>query len=259
MFRVFAVLFFVISLCAKERIVVLSPAINEIVYELGGGQDIVANTTYSTYPPNNKPKVGGFFNVGIEKVLSFNPTLVIMQKNNLKLKQKLKQFGIKNIVIKVDSIKDIKDAIKNIARAINKNNKAKKLLQNIDNAIKTLQQTTIKNKKILVVFGNILDFSKSVFVCGNNLYYDEIIKSSHNFNAINTNNAFLQLSKEGLIALKPDIIVILSPLLNNKQKIQKIWQKTFTKSKICIIDKDYALIPSHRVAFLIKDFAKCLK
>jgi len=86
-YLVVCILFCTTLLSAQERIVALSPAINEILFALGKGSEVVGNTTYATYPEAAKkiPKVGGYFSVSLEKILALKPTLVLMQKNKISL------------------------------------------------------------------------------------------------------------------------------------------------------------------------------
>ena len=80
---------------AQQRIVALSPAINEILFALGAGDRIVGNTLYATYPKEAEkiPKVGGYFSVSLEKIIALEPTLLLMQRNNLSLKPKLEKLA----------------------------------------------------------------------------------------------------------------------------------------------------------------------
>ncbi len=83
-------LFFTINLIAGERIITLSPSLNEIVFALGSGKDIVANTQYCNYPEESKkiPKIGGYASISLEKLLISRPTLVLTQDYDEELLKK---------------------------------------------------------------------------------------------------------------------------------------------------------------------------
>ena len=55
---------------ANQRIVTLSPSINEIVYALGAGKNVVGNTQYCMSPKESQrvTKVGGYFSPSLEKI-----------------------------------------------------------------------------------------------------------------------------------------------------------------------------------------------
>ncbi len=62
-------LLFLNFLNATERIITLSPAINEIAFALGLGDKIIANTEFCDFPIESKniQKVGGYGSVSLEK------------------------------------------------------------------------------------------------------------------------------------------------------------------------------------------------
>ena len=55
-----------------QRIVSLGPSITEILFDLGVGNKVVGVTTFCDYPPCvlKFPKIGGFVNPNIEKIIS---------------------------------------------------------------------------------------------------------------------------------------------------------------------------------------------
>ena len=68
------------SLNASERIVSLAPSINEIVFALGLGDEVVANTMFCNYPEQSKSKlkIGGYSSISIETLLKFlSPDILI--------------------------------------------------------------------------------------------------------------------------------------------------------------------------------------
>src|ERR1700761_1880052 len=62
-----------------HRIVCLVPSITDTVFALGSGDDVVAISDYTTYPPAalKKPSIGGLVKPSIETILSFHPDLVV--------------------------------------------------------------------------------------------------------------------------------------------------------------------------------------
>ncbi len=252
----------------EQRIIPLAPSINEIVYALGKGDEVVANTTYATYPKEaqSKPKVGGYFSVSLEKILALKPSLVLMQRNNLPLIPKLKKFGIKAKLIRISSLNDIKEGIKTIGRLTETQDRAEIIVKNIENAIKDTQGI-LKDKKILIVFGRQFDLKKSIYVSGNSIYFADIIRASGNQNAFAEETTKQPLlSYEGIIATNPDIIYILAHLLKGEKEINdlvKTWQTlpvTAAKAKtIYVTTKEYSGRPSQRVVNYIEDFRDILK
>lgn len=62
-----------------QRVVSLAPGITETLYELGLDKEIAGVTSYCNWPPRvrQKPRIGGFTNLSIEKIVSLKPDLII--------------------------------------------------------------------------------------------------------------------------------------------------------------------------------------
>jgi iron complex transport system substrate-binding protein len=266
--KILLILFTTLSINAQERIIALSPSINEIIFALNSGDKIVANTDYALYPKASVkiPKVGGYFSPSLEKIVALKPTLVIMQQNNHKLSLKLKRLGIKSKIIKIDTLKNIKNSILELGTILHKNSEAKKIVKNIDDELKKLK-SIISNKKILIVFGRNTDLSKHIFVAGQNLYFDEIINESNNTNALqSTRKGQPILNMENIIACNPDIVLLLARCqadgVSNEGLIKPWLELPISASKtkaIYINSNIYAGLPSDRLALFLRDFREVLE
>ena len=266
--KLLLILFTTLTLFSKERIIALSPAINEIIFALNSGKQIVGNTTYAHYPKASDkiPKVGGYFSPSLEKIVALKPTIVIMQNNNERLSRKLKRLGIETKVIKIDTLKSINQAILEIGKRLKKEEKAKKIVNNINKERQKLQNIVI-GKKILIVFGRNRTLDKQVFVAGQNLYYDEIINESNNTNALHSNRKGQPiLNMENIIACNPDIVLLLARCqadgLNNEALIKPWLELPINASKtksIYINSHIYAGIPSDRLVLFLRDFRTMLE
>jgi len=264
MLKFILILILSINIFAKERIVALSPCVNEIVFALGLGNEIVGNTTYCKYPKKSLsiPKVGGYFNPSLEKILALDPSLVLMQENNYKLNDKLKQLNIKTKVIKIDRLSSIKDSILDIGKILKRDEKAQKIIDKIDLELEKLKHIT-KNKKILIVMGHNTSLASRIFVAGQNLYFDDIINASGNTNALQSKRKGQPvLNMENIIACNPDIVILLSHSMKEKGLTRDVlinpWKElpinAGKTNSIYIIDKLYAGIPSDRLVYFLQDF-----
>ncbi|MDX3959849.1 helical backbone metal receptor [Aliarcobacter skirrowii] len=267
-FLIFFNISFLNILSANEKIITLSPAVNEIVFALGMGDNVVANTQFCDYPEISKniEKVGGYGSVSLEKVVNLNPSIIINQNYDKKLNSSLKALGFKTLVYKTDSLDDIKFAIKDLGDVFNRQLQAKILNTNIENSLKNIENI-VENQKILIVISPQDTLSNQIYVTNNYIYFEDIIKKSGNKNAYQSSlKSQPAINSEKLILLNPDIIILLAPYLkSDKQKddMLNLWKNlpvnASKKENIYIIDKTYSGISSHRVQYLIDDFRKILE
>jgi len=257
-----------VHMLANERIVALSPSVNEIVFALGKGDKIVGNTTHCKYPEASLgiTKVGGYFSPSLEKVLALSPTIVIMQQNNYRLSQKLRQLGIETKVVKIDKLSNIKSSIYEIGKVLNKETEARKIVKSIDRELSNIKGI-VEKKRILIVMGHNTSLASRIFVAGQNLYFDDIINASGNTNALQSKRKGQPvLNMENIIATNPDIVILLSHSMKEKglsrADLINPWRELPVNAgktdSIYIIDKLYAGIPSDRLILFLQDFKNIL-
>ena len=259
---------FILSIEARERIVSLSPSITEIVYGLGAGEEIVATSAYSLYPKEAQklPIIGGYTNPNIEKIVSHQPTLVLGETFNTRTLDKLHYFHVPTLMLTLNTIEEIKSSIMLLGKNIGKKNEAKKLIKEIDQAIKEAPKAK-KSHSVMIVYGLKEDLRSGIYIASDNIFFNDIITLSGNNNAY-TDKTTSQpvLNYENIIALNPEQIIILhshatEPNVDVKEAL-KNWYTLPTRAsknyRISIIDEDYLHIPSQRVALTIKRLASVM-
>lgn len=267
--KIIFILLLCINLLGAERIVTLSPSVNEIIFALGEGENIVANTQHSDFPLESKSikKIGGYNSISLEKILKVNPTVVVGQDYDEKLNSNLKALGITTLSYKTNTISLIKNTINELGIFFKQEEKAKELNTNIDNAMASVDGL-VKDKKILIIISPKDSLSNQIFVSGNHIYFEDVILASGNQNAYFSNStAQPVVNTEKIIGMNPDIIILLAPFLEDDLKAQtkliNTWKELPVNASkddnIYTIDKLYAGIPSHRVEYFIKDYRKILE
>src|SRR6267142_2020906 len=107
-------LLFLLLALAPHRIVSVAPAITEMLFALGAGDQIVGVTTYCNYPEaaKAKPKIGGFTTPNVEAILALRPDRVFMMKSRPDVAQKLRQTGIDVLAVQPDNLAGIYESIR---------------------------------------------------------------------------------------------------------------------------------------------------
>ncbi len=257
------------SLNASERIVSLAPSINEIVFALGLGDEVVANTMFCNYPEQSKSKlkIGGYSSISIEKILSVKPTVVVGQDYDEKLNSNLQNLGIHTRIYETKTMNDIKNTIIDLGEYFKKEDNASKIINDINKGLKSLEGI-VEDKKILIVISPKKHLRNQIYVAGNYLYFEDMIKASGNKNAYVSNSKSQPVvNVEKIIKMNPDIIVLLAPFFEGKKEeleiVKNSWKElpvnASRQNNIYAVDKKYAGIPSHRVIYFMKDFRKILE
>ena len=210
------------------RIVSLSPAITEILFELGLGGQIVGVAEYSDYPPAAAqiPRVGGYGEPNIELILRSRPGLVITQRiSPEKIEQLKKQIGptCPVLVLKLDMLAEIIESMQKIAEATNTGKRGHDL------ASKWQKQVTALDKR----YGDLSEQDRvRVYVevganplrtCGQGNYISEIIDLAGGKNVGDAARGSLWpvVASETVVVWNPEVILLLG-MKRNKDFKQEI-------------------------------------
>src|SRR5262245_28643741 len=79
-----------------RRIVSLAPAVTEMLFAMGAGQDVGGVPSYDTYPPEvqSRPKLGALLDPDFERLLTLKPDLVVVYGTQNALIARLNQVHV---------------------------------------------------------------------------------------------------------------------------------------------------------------------
>lgn len=141
---ILSICIFAFSGCGKPRapegdgIAAMTPALTEIVLELGLGGKLRATSPY-TADPRAKDAVRVQSSGALEIITALRPKLVLTQGSETLLPQRLRKLNIDTKVLPMTTIGDIENAVREVGAATQTEAKAKKLIE-------TLRGDLAKNK-----------------------------------------------------------------------------------------------------------------
>ena len=141
-----------------DRIVVLDPAVVEIVYLLGGEDKLVgiAKLERSKIWPEEKTEkvesVGTFINPSLEKIIALKPDLVIESFHSSDaIDKSLTSNNIEIIKIQANSIEDIFKNFQKVAKILGKEKEAEKIIAEKRQKIEEIKKIDTTEKKGLFI------------------------------------------------------------------------------------------------------------
>ena len=124
------------------RIISLAPSITEILFALGLNEEIEAVTDFCDYPEavSKRPRVGGFINPNIEKIVSLKPDLIIAIRdgNRMGTIDRLNELAFPVYVVDPKSFDGVITTLQNIGDIVGRQENSK----NIVNEIKAKREKT---------------------------------------------------------------------------------------------------------------------
>lgn len=252
-----------------NRIISLAPNITEKLFALGLGDKVVGVTRYCLFPQEaaRKKNVGGLLDINFEAIASLNPDLIVALPEHEEAKKRFTSLGIKVLTVENRTVKDILDSILAIGAACNVKGTAEEMVHGLKERLNTSKKlrSDLPRPRVLVSFTGGIN---NAFIAGRHTFYDELIELAGGTNAYQDERIrFPSVSREGLIALNPDIILNMVPLSKGKglkaADILNEWMglsevRAVREGRVYVLGNDYVTIPGPRFILLLEDMKKLI-
>lgn len=237
------------SAMAQERIVSIGGDVTEIIYALGAEQALVGRDSTSIAPlaARQLPDVGYMRQLNAEGILALKPTKVISSEvaQPSAVFEQLKSAGITIERVPFEySPESVTRKIQLIGKLVNKPQQAVKLAEKFANELKAVSNSPLD---VRILF--ILNHAGSNYIAaGQNTVADTAIRLIGATNAMQNSVRFSPISQEGIIAARPDLLVLTKMSLESLGSINKLWdlpgmaQTPAAKKQNVIVVDDLAVL-----------------
>ena len=194
-----------------HRVVCLVPSVTDTVFALGLGDDVVAVSDYTTYPPEalKKPSIGSLVKPSIETILSFHPDLVLGTSipGSTETAAQLQMVGIPVYFVDPHGLAGILQSVKNVGQALNRVPQATALNANLARRIEAVKARTADKPKPRVLVPVWYD---PIVTIGKHAFITEIVEAA---GARSVTDDLIpdwpQISMETVIARAPDALLLI--------------------------------------------------
>jgi len=255
---------------APQRVISTSPAITEILFELGVGSKVVGVTDFCNYPKEacNLPSIGGPLNPSTETWISLKPDLIIIQEDSEIIQKNAKIFKIPSLTVSVSSLKDILASIQAVAESLEVPKIGHQLIDKIKKKINDyrIQLKPLKPRQVLMLLSDTNDPSRDLYAVGRGTFLNELLMIAGGENVLpQTMAKYPKISKEFIIAKSPEVIIEIGPKSNLSNKgilvRKKAWGnypslRAVKSDRLYFIGADYILIPGPRLVNILDDLTR---
>jgi iron complex transport system substrate-binding protein len=248
-----------------QRIISMAPNVTEILFEIGAGKRVIADTLFCDYPPQavKLPKIGDYLTPNVEKISSLKPDLIIASRgNNLDAIKQMEKSGMKVVTVDAVDIPTTLHDIIVIGDAVGCPAQAKKTVDKMKAEIKYVETAVAKipeNKRLKVLF--LFPPYDSLFTAGTGSHIDNMITRAGGKNiAAKTNKPWPQLSLEMVVSANPDVIITTFAMgrmksntpkeLIAQMRADKRWKNinAVKNGRVYILDEDMTTLPGPRLS-----------
>lgn len=255
-----------------QRIISMSPAITEILFELGVGHRIAGITDFCNYPEatSSIPRIGGLLNPNLESIVALKPDLIIYTKENRKIQEQTENLGIKMLKVDLINIENILKSILVLGNILETTETAQPLHDRLKQGIDLYRSKLDgqRRKSTLIVLGKADDPLRDLYGAGKGTFLDELLTMAGGDNILNNSMAiYPKLSKEFVIAQSPEVIIEAIPRSQfplEEQLVHKArWQlfstiRAVKDDNVHFVAYDYILIPGPRLLKIVDALAKAI-
>ncbi|MEA2540499.1 MAG: cobalamin transport system substrate-binding protein, partial [Acidobacteriaceae bacterium] len=192
-------------------VICLVPSVTDTVFALGSGDDVVAVSDYTTYPPAalKKPSIGSLVKPSIETILSFHPDLVVGTSipGSTETAAQLKSVGVPVYLVDPQGLPGILRSVKNVGEALNRVPQAAALDLSLSRRIAAVKARTAGKPAPRVLVPIWYD---PIITVGKHAFISEILEAA---GARSVTDDLIpdwpQISLEAVIARAPDALLLI--------------------------------------------------
>lgn len=192
-----------------QRVISLSPANTEILFALGVDSKIKGRTDYCSYPAEaaQVASIGTYTSPNTELMISMEPDVIFASDYiDDNIRKQMEATGAKVVVISANSVKSTEDAIAQMGKILNANEKAAEIVSAMEADLKDLQDKVASAKEKKSVFVDLGMF----YSAGPGSLLDDMLSQINVANiAADTEETWPQLSVEAIIEKNPDFYLSL--------------------------------------------------
>lgn len=255
-----------------QRIISLVPALTEMLFAIGAGPQVVAVSSYDTYPPEvaARPKVGALLDPDVERVLSLTPDLVAIYGSQSDLRQQLRRAAIPIYEYRHAGLADILTTMRDLGRVTGHAASADAAAAAIERELAAIRTHTGARPPLrtLLVFGREPGALRNVYAAGGKGFLNDMLTAAGGVNVFaDLAQESVQATTELLLTRAPDVILEVreGPVYGDAKVRQSVaeWGRlaaipAVQRGRVLVVSGDGLVVPGPRVAQAVARLARAL-
>jgi iron complex transport system substrate-binding protein len=195
-----------------QRIVSIVPAVTEMLFAIGAGPNVVAVSSFDTWPPEVKglTRVGGLLDPDIERVLQLQPDLVVVYGSTPEVREKLARAGITTFPYVMGGLDNLMGTIRKLGRAVGRAQEAEAVAEALEARFDAIRARVAgrKRPRTLLVFGREPGALRAVDASGGQGFLADIVSLAGGDNVLGgEKREAVRISTEAILAAAPEIVI----------------------------------------------------
>lgn len=247
-----------------RRIISTAPSITEMLYTLGLGDRVAAVTEFCHYPPEvrGKPKIGDFLRPNVETVLSMQPDLVVLLKEQGTLGGRLRGVGLDVFELRHNDLDGIFESLQALGERAGVPAAAARRIVEIRTSLERVRGKSggLPRRGVMFIVGRTPATIQDLTVVGQGSFLNELIEIAGGRNVFGKAKTFYpRIPREEIYASRPDIIIDMGDMSEtdqvteeHKRSVTELWKQmpslpAVREGRVYAVADDIFVVPGPRV------------
>jgi ABC-type hemin transport system substrate-binding protein len=213
------------SSIAGQKLVTTSPAVTELLFQLGYGDQIVAASEFSDYPEQAKllPRIGSLFSPSIEQIVRLSPDWVILddETSPAYLSAQLDSLKLQKHCISIKSVSDLFNESERLIQRVFKQTNLSQIALRRDQ----FRRTQLALKKPFSFLA--VAWTRPLTLIGTPTFLSDLLVQMGGKNLIGEaiQISYPQVGEEWMIKHHPEVVFLLTEDPNAEKEFQSLAKK----------------------------------
>ena len=255
-----------------SRIISLVPAVTEMLFAIGAGNEVVGVSSYDTYPPEvkSRAKVGALIDPDVERILSLKPDLVVVYASQTELMTRLDRVRIPTFRYEHAGLADITSTIRSLGQRLERSAQAEAVASRIERDLEAIRRSVAgkRRPRIALLFEREPGTLRNIYASGGIGFMHDMLDAAGGEDVFaDVERQSVQATAELLLTRAPDIIVEVHTFDRwSEDRIARerdVWKAlpslpAVRSGRIYVLQDERLAIPGPRVAEAVKLLADVL-
>ena len=247
----------------RPRIVTFSPAITEMVFDMGLGEHVIGVTRFCILPPGQeRPVLGDANDVNSEAILAHRPDVLLVQTGDLRRFEGIRQVNPQVMIERftIETIPEIRSAVERIGRLVGREDLAGRALDRFDGKLRAVSLRVVGRPRPRVVF---VMGTKQPTVAAPGSFVHDLIELAGGVNAgrdVPGRTRWRRTGIEAILAAGPEVLICQVFPPEEPASAREYWTgwkdlPAARKQRVFVVSERHWSIPSTRLADLAATLA----
>ena len=240
---------------APQRIVSMSPNVTEILFALGRGERVVGVDDFSNHPPEAaaKPRLGGFVDPDLERIVSLEPDLAVLLEAQAELAEELERLGIGVLLVDNQDLADVEASIVTIGRRAGVPDRGEELARDFAAGLAPRpRQGEGPAPRVMIAVGRTPGSTGEVMVAGPRSYPFEMVQRLGADNVFaDLDRRYVTVGAEEMVARAPDFVLELhwrELTVDAEAAMAEEWRRLLGDDvEVAVVDGPEVMVPGPRL------------